>query len=137
MPDTLAQRLREVTVHATVGVRARRRRDELMSAHHYLPFRTLIGRSQPVAGAFTSPGWGRSQTRVPPSPGVGVADGRVSSYRRRRLPPIPRAYRAPSTRLAFSRSSPVGPTYRYKVTGLTPSSAASSETGVSRFFIAA
>ena len=45
MLGTIAQRLREVTVRPTVGARERQRWDELMSAHHYLPFRTLVGRS--------------------------------------------------------------------------------------------
>ncbi len=36
---------RKVTVRATVGARERQRWDELMGAHHYLPFRTLVGRS--------------------------------------------------------------------------------------------
>ena len=45
MLGTVAQRLREVTVRPTVGARERQRWDELMGAHHYLPFRTLVGRS--------------------------------------------------------------------------------------------
>ena len=45
MRDTIAQRLREVRVRPTVGARERQRWDELMAAHHYLPFRTLVGRS--------------------------------------------------------------------------------------------
>ena len=45
MLGTIAQRLREVTVRPTVGARERQRWDELMGAHHYLPFRTLVGRS--------------------------------------------------------------------------------------------
>ena len=45
MLDTIAQRLREVRVRPTVGARERQRWDELMAAHHYLPFRTLVGRS--------------------------------------------------------------------------------------------
>ena len=45
MPDKIARRLREVAVRPTVGVGERRRWDELMAAHHYLPFRTLVGRS--------------------------------------------------------------------------------------------
>ena len=52
MLGTIAQRLREVTVRPTVGARERQRWDELMGAHHYLPFRTLVGRanfSWPVA----------------------------------------------------------------------------------------
>ena len=52
MLGTIAQRLREVTVRPTVGARERQRWDELMSAHHYLPFRTLVGRANfpwPVA----------------------------------------------------------------------------------------
>ena len=42
---TIAQRLREVTVRPTAGVGERQRWDELMGVHHYLPFRTLVGRS--------------------------------------------------------------------------------------------
>ena len=45
MRDTIAQRLRDVRVRPTVGARERQRWDELMAAHHYLPFRTLVGRS--------------------------------------------------------------------------------------------
>ena len=45
MLDTIAQRLREVTVRPTVGGGERRRWDALMGAHHYLPFRGLVGRS--------------------------------------------------------------------------------------------
>ena len=45
MLGTIAQRLREVTVRPTAGVGERQRWDELMGAHHYLPFRTLVGRS--------------------------------------------------------------------------------------------
>ena len=45
MLDTIAQRLREVTVRPTAGGRERQRWDALMSAHHYLPFRGLVGRS--------------------------------------------------------------------------------------------
>ena len=45
MLDTITQRLREVTVRAAVGALERQRWDELMGAHHYLPFRTLVGRS--------------------------------------------------------------------------------------------
>ena len=45
MRDTIARRLREVTVRPTVGVGERRRWDALMGAHHYLPFRGLVGRS--------------------------------------------------------------------------------------------
>ena len=36
MLGTIAQRLREVAVRATVGARERQRCDELMGAHHYL-----------------------------------------------------------------------------------------------------
>ena len=45
MLDTFAQRLREVTVRPTVGAGERQRWDALMGAHHYLPFRGLVGRS--------------------------------------------------------------------------------------------
>ena len=45
MLGTVAQRLREVTVRPAAGVGERQRWDELMGAHHYLPFRTLVGRS--------------------------------------------------------------------------------------------
>ena len=45
MRDTIAQRLREVRVRPAVGARERQRWDELMAAHHYLPFRTFVGRS--------------------------------------------------------------------------------------------
>ncbi len=45
MRDTIAQRLRELRVRPTVGARERQRWEELMAAHHYLPFRTLVGRS--------------------------------------------------------------------------------------------
>ena len=45
MLGTIVQRLREVTVRPTVGAAERQRWDELMGAHHYLPFRTLVGRS--------------------------------------------------------------------------------------------
>ena len=45
MLDTIAPRLREVTVRPTVGAGERSRWDALMAAHHYLPFRGLVGRS--------------------------------------------------------------------------------------------
>ncbi len=45
MLDTIAQRLREVTVRPTMGAAERQRWDALMGAHHYLPFRGLVGRS--------------------------------------------------------------------------------------------
>ena len=45
MPDTIARRLREVTLRPTVGTGERSRWDALMGAHHYLPFRGLVGRS--------------------------------------------------------------------------------------------
>ena len=45
MLDTIAPRLREVTVRPTVGTGERSRWDALMGAHHYLPFRGLVGRS--------------------------------------------------------------------------------------------
>ena len=45
MLDTIAQRLREVTIRPTVGASERRRWDALMAAHHYLAFRGLVGRS--------------------------------------------------------------------------------------------
>ena len=45
MLDTIAPRLREVTVRPTVGADERSRWDALMGAHHYLPFRGLVGRS--------------------------------------------------------------------------------------------
>ena len=41
----MAQRLREVTVRPTAGAGERQRWDALMAAHHYLPFRGLVGRS--------------------------------------------------------------------------------------------
>ena len=45
MLDTIAPRLREVTVRPTAGAGERSRWDALMAAHHYLPFRGLVGRS--------------------------------------------------------------------------------------------
>ena len=45
MIEMIARRLREVTVRPTVGVGERRCWDALMGAHHYLPFRGLVGRS--------------------------------------------------------------------------------------------
>ena len=45
MLDTIAPRLREVMVRPTVGAGERSRWDALMGAHHYLPFRGLVGRS--------------------------------------------------------------------------------------------
>jgi len=45
MPERIARRLREVTVRPTVGTGERCRWDALMSAHHYLAFRGLVGRS--------------------------------------------------------------------------------------------
>ena len=45
MLDTIAPRLREVTVRPTVGAGERSRWDALMGARHYLPFRGLVGRS--------------------------------------------------------------------------------------------
>ena len=45
MLDTIAQRLREVTVRPTAGAGERQRWDALMAAHHYLAFRGLVGRS--------------------------------------------------------------------------------------------
>ena len=45
MLDPVVRRLREVTVRATVGPSERNRWDALMGAHHYLPFRGLVGRS--------------------------------------------------------------------------------------------
>ena len=45
MLDSIAQRLREVTVRPTRGAGERQRWDALMGAHHYLPFRGLVGRS--------------------------------------------------------------------------------------------
>ena len=45
MLGPVARRLREVTVRPTVGPSERNRWDALMSAHHYLPFRGLVGRS--------------------------------------------------------------------------------------------
>ena len=45
MLDTIAQRLREVAVRPTRGAGERQRWDVLMGAHHYLPFRGLVGRS--------------------------------------------------------------------------------------------
>ena len=47
MLDTIAPRLREVTVRPTVGADQSSRWDALMGAHHYLPFRGLVGRSLP------------------------------------------------------------------------------------------
>ena len=44
MAGNIAGRLREVTVRPTVGSGERQRWDALMSAHHYLPFRGLVGR---------------------------------------------------------------------------------------------
>ena len=45
MLELISQRLREVTVRPTVGAGERVRWDALMGAHHYLPFRGLVGRS--------------------------------------------------------------------------------------------
>ena len=45
MLEMIARRLREVTVRPTVGAGERSRWDVLMGAHHYLPFRGLVGRS--------------------------------------------------------------------------------------------
>ena len=45
MLEPVARRLREVTVRPTVGPSERNRWDALMGAHHYLPFRGLVGRS--------------------------------------------------------------------------------------------
>ena len=45
MLDTIAQQLREVTIRPTVGASEGGRWDGLMGAHHYLPFRGLVGRS--------------------------------------------------------------------------------------------
>ena len=45
MLEPVARRLREVTVRPTVGTSERSRWDALMAAHHYLPFRGLVGRS--------------------------------------------------------------------------------------------
>ena len=45
MVETIARRLREVTVRPAVGADERLRWDALMGAHHYLPFRGLVGRS--------------------------------------------------------------------------------------------
>ena len=41
----IGQRLREVKARPTAGTAERRRWDELMSVHHHLPFRRLVGRS--------------------------------------------------------------------------------------------
>lgn len=41
MLDTIAQRLREVTVHPTAGTGERQRWDALMPTHYYLPFRSV------------------------------------------------------------------------------------------------
>ena len=45
MLEPVAGRLHEVTVRPTVGPSERNRWDALMGAHHYLPFRGLVGRS--------------------------------------------------------------------------------------------
>ena len=45
MLDTIARRPREFTVRPMVGTGERSRWDALMGAHHYLPFRGLVGRS--------------------------------------------------------------------------------------------
>ena len=45
MLELISRRLREVTVRPTVGAGERCRWDALMGAHHYLPFRGLVGRS--------------------------------------------------------------------------------------------
>ena len=45
MLELISRRLREVTVRPAVGADERIRWDALMGAHHYLPFRGLVGRS--------------------------------------------------------------------------------------------
>ena len=45
MLELISRRLREVTVRPVVGADERIRWDALMGAHHYLPFRGLVGRS--------------------------------------------------------------------------------------------
>ena len=45
MLELISRRLREVTVRPAVGADERNRWDALMGAHHYLPFRGLVGRS--------------------------------------------------------------------------------------------
>ena len=45
MLELISRRLREVTVRPAVGADERCRWDALMGAHHYLPFRGLVGRS--------------------------------------------------------------------------------------------
>lgn len=43
--ENVAGRLREVTVRPAVGSGEKQRWNALMSAHYYLPFRGLVGRS--------------------------------------------------------------------------------------------
>ena len=56
MLGTIAQRLREVTVRPNAGARERQRRDELMGAHHYLPFRAHGGAAYDTSRCWASAG---------------------------------------------------------------------------------
>ena len=64
MLELISGRLREVTVRPTVGAGERCRWDALMGAHHYLPFRGLVGRSVRTSQCSASSG-SRSSAGTP------------------------------------------------------------------------